>query len=266
MDRDGPRLARFEPELDAYIDTSDRRLRERQARLLRARRSRNLLVALMVWVGLLPLALFSLLVQGPTLRRAELLFDAGNRANRVALTGAQETVGDAAGPLDTMLRAAELVDGARAAEGSLRLSVSKSLLRNLGDVPLFSDQRDFLVEHVRAGGAAGERHAAGVADDVDLARRPGGDRRRQGAARPDVQDDMPCAVPALVGGEPEQRIGRLIVATRGDRGDRARATAAPRGRCAACSSRRSPPPTAASKCTAPASIRSPAPACAARRC
>ena len=219
MDRDGPRLARFEPELDAYIDTSARRLSERQARLARARRSRNLLVALMVWVGLLPLALFSLFVQGPTLRRAELLFDAGNRANRVTLTGAQETAGDAAGPLDTMLRAAELVDGARAAEGSLRLSLSKSLLRGLGDVPLFSDQRDFLSNMF----AQAEPPVNGTLRELLTTSIWRGDPTATVAAWalrvPEVRDDVSCTVPARVDGEPEQRSGRLIVALRGDGGD-----------------------------------------------
>jgi len=219
MDRDGARLTRFEPELDAFIDTSDRRLRERQARLLRARRSRNLLVALMVWVGLLPLALFSLFVQGPTLRRAELLFDAGNRANRVTLTGAQEAVGDAAGPLDTMLRAAELIDDARAAEGSLRMSLSKTLLRELGDMPLFSDQRDFLSNMF----AQAEPPVNGTLRELLTTSvwraEPAATVAAWALRNPDVQDDRPCAMPALVGGEPEQRVGRLIVAMRGDVGD-----------------------------------------------
>jgi hypothetical protein len=35
---------------------------------------------------LAPSALFSMLIQGPVTERAELLFDAGNRANRAPLT------------------------------------------------------------------------------------------------------------------------------------------------------------------------------------
>ena len=97
-----------------------------------------------VLFALLPTALFSVFVQGPTMRRAELLFDAGNRANRATLSQNQAAVGDAGGTLDSLLRAAELIEAARIGEGSLRMQLSRSMLQGLGGLPLFNDQRDFL--------------------------------------------------------------------------------------------------------------------------
>ena len=144
LDRDAVRLARHEGELDAFFAASQRRLAERQLREGRARRSARWLVASTVLFALLPTALFSVFVQGPTMRRAELLFDAGNRANRASLSSSQTAVGDAGGTLDSLLRAAELIEAARVGEGSLRMEMSRSMLQGLGGLPLFSDQRDFL--------------------------------------------------------------------------------------------------------------------------
>jgi hypothetical protein len=144
LDRDAARLVLHERALDGYFAASQQRQAEQQARETRAKRSARLLVVLTVLFALLPTALFSVLVQGPTMRRAELLFDAGNRANRASLSTAQATVGDASGTLQSMMRAAELIDSARTGEASARMGVSRSLLQTLGSWPLFSEQREFL--------------------------------------------------------------------------------------------------------------------------
>ena len=144
LDRDAVRLTRHESEVDAFFAASQLRLAERQLREGRARRSARWLVASTVLFALLPTALFSVFVQGPTMRRAELLFDAGNRANRATLSQNQAAVGDAGGTLDSLLRAAELIEAARIGEGSLRMQLSRSMLQGAGGLPLFSDQRDFL--------------------------------------------------------------------------------------------------------------------------
>ena len=144
LDRDAVRLARHESELDAFFAASQLRLAERQLREGRARRSARWVVASTVLFALLPTALFSVFVQGPTMRRAELLFDAGNRANRATLSQSQTAVGDAGSTLDSLLRAAELIEAARIGEGSLRMELSRSMLQGLGGLPLFNDQRDFL--------------------------------------------------------------------------------------------------------------------------
>lgn len=144
LDRDGARLARHEGELDRYYHRSRQREAERQARESRARRSAVWATVITVVTVLLPTTLFSWLVQGPTMLRAEALFDAGNRANRATLSPSQAKVGDAGGTLDSMLRAAELVAVARQGEGSWRFALSRRLLDTFGNWPFFSEQRDFL--------------------------------------------------------------------------------------------------------------------------
>ncbi len=235
LDRDGTRLARVESELDAFFAASEQRQRERRLRETRARRSARALLAFTVVLGLLPTALFSVFVQGPTLRRAELLFDAGNRANRVTLSPSQDKVGEAAGTLDSMLRAAELIEDARSGEGSLRMSVSKSLLQTVGTWPLFSDQRDFLgnvfaqaeppvngtlrqllttavwrAEPVATPPPAAT--AATAAQTAQTAQAPA----RQALRAPDSFDGAPCTVAAVADTAPEERRGRLFVSRRSD--------------------------------------------------
>jgi hypothetical protein len=144
LDRDGARLARFDAELDRYHHRSRQRQAEREARESRARKSAIWASVITVVTVLLPTTLFSWLVQGPTMLRAEALFDAGNRANRSTLAVSQAKVGDAGGTLDSMLRAAELVEVARQGEGSWRFALSRRLLEALGPLPFFSEQRDFL--------------------------------------------------------------------------------------------------------------------------
>jgi len=225
VDRDGARLARVAPELDAFLAASERRQHERLLRETRGRRSARALLAFTVVLGLLPTALFSVFVQAPTLRRAELLFDAGNRANRVTLSPSQDRVGDAAGTLDSLLRAAELIDDARSGEGSLRLSMSKSLLQTLGSWPLFSDQRDFLGSVF----AQAEPPVNGIlrqllttavwrGEALDAAAAaPEGPR--QALRAPQVLDDAPCTAPAADGGAPEEPRGRLFVSRRSNAAD-----------------------------------------------
>lgn len=148
LDRDGQRLAPFEPELDAFVGISEKRLRDRVARQERAKASARWAKLLTVVGALVPIALFSVFVQGPTLRRADTLFDAGNRVNRAAVSFSHSSVGAGATALDSLLGAAELVNSARRGDGSLRIGVSRWLIDHLAGVPLlgtlFEDQRDFL--------------------------------------------------------------------------------------------------------------------------
>jgi hypothetical protein len=148
LDRDGQRLEAFEPELDAFVGISERRLRERVARQQRAQARARWAKLLTVVGALVPIALFSIFVQGPTLRRADTLFDAGNRVNRAAVSFRHSAVGDGASALDSLLGAAERVDSARRGDGSLRIAASRWLVENLSWVPLLGalleDQRDFL--------------------------------------------------------------------------------------------------------------------------
>lgn len=222
LDRDGARLARFEPELDGFFAASERRLNERRLRETRAQRSWRALVAFTVVLGLLPTALFSVFVQGPTLLRAEMLFDAGNRANRITLSPSLDRVGEAAGTLDTMLRAAERVDEARASDGSPRMAVSKSLLRTLGSWPLFSDQRSFLTSvfaqaEPPVNATLRELLTAAVWQAEPESALPTSPASARPALRlPDLLDDVACTVPATGAAPPTERRGRLFVSRRGD--------------------------------------------------
>ncbi len=144
MDRDAVHLGQLAPDMDAFLQASEVRLVQRRLRETRGRRSARALVLITVAFALLPTTLFSWLVQGPTMRRAELLFEAGNRANQALLNASQEAVGDAAGTLQSMLLAGALVDQARSGTGTWRMQASKGLLDRVGHWPLFTEQRDFL--------------------------------------------------------------------------------------------------------------------------
>ncbi len=144
MDRDAAHLTQVAGELEDFLQESEQRLVQRRLRETRGRRSARVALAVTVAFALLPTTLFSWLVQGPTMRRAELLFEAGNRANQALLSPVQVAVGDGAYTLQSMLLAGALVDQARSGAGPWRTEVSKEVLDALGNWPLFSDQRDFL--------------------------------------------------------------------------------------------------------------------------
>jgi hypothetical protein len=143
LDRDGARLCKLEPELDGFWATSSQRLRERERQLRRARRN-WLLLGTMALLLALPSALFSVFVQGPVTLRAELLFDAGNRANRAPLTADHAGIGAAAAPLESLLRAAELIDQARRGQGPVTVRISEWLFRHFSWIPAVHRQDAFL--------------------------------------------------------------------------------------------------------------------------
>ena len=227
LDRDGARLARHETELDDFFGASERRLAERQLRDARLALSRKLITAATVLGALVPIALVSVLVQGPTMQRAELLSDAAKRANWVLLNTEQTQVGDASGTLDSLLHAVEQVETARSGEGSSRLKLSRWLLQGWGGVSLFGDQRDFLasvlaqseppvnstlrrlltgsVWHASPASAAS---ASGVASAAGTVTVPSG---AEPMPQPKQVDDAVCAVDAGSGTGPR---GRLFVEDR----------------------------------------------------
>ena len=145
MDRDAVHLAQVAGELDAYLQASEKRLALRRQRETRGRRTVVAAVALAVVSALLPMAL-SGLVQGPTMGRAQLLFEAGNRANHSLLKSTQFEVGDpeAAATLQSLLIAAERVDEARSGGESWRMRVSRQVLERAGSWPVIREQREFL--------------------------------------------------------------------------------------------------------------------------
>jgi hypothetical protein len=142
LTRDGAALARLEPELDSFVQQSQQREAERRNHKLRNRRSGLLLAGLTL--ALLPSALFSIFIQGPVTERAQLLFDAGSRANRAALTPDQPAVGGAADTLESLLRAAALIEAARTGQGGFMSSASQRLLDWLRWIPPVRRQEAFL--------------------------------------------------------------------------------------------------------------------------
>jgi hypothetical protein len=142
MDRDGARLSLLGPQLDAYLGASQELLSSRRKRV------KSLWWTRLVFGGLalvlLPAAAYSIFIQGPVTQRAELLFDAGNRANRAPLTPDYSGVGAAAVPLASLLRAAELIDDARTGGGTWMARVSEWLLNTLSWLPPVHRQDQFL--------------------------------------------------------------------------------------------------------------------------
>ena len=221
LDRDGARLSRHEAAMDAFFAASQERQAEQHRRDARLALSRKLVIVSTVLFALLPTALFSVFVQGPTMRRAELLFDAGNRANRATLSPSQAKVGDGGGTLDSLLRAAERVEAARVGEGSWRMGLSRQTLQVLGGLPLFSEQRDFLAAvFTQAEPPVNGTLRQLLNGAVWRAAPPSAANGAVPLPKPDVHDDAPCAVVADGG---ESRVtGRLIVATRRAGNDDAR--------------------------------------------
>ena len=141
LDRDGERLGRLQDALDSYLALSNRREQANES----AKFMRYLWAgaSLLLLFFVLP-ALFSIYVQGPVTQRAELLLDAGSRANRAPLTPSYPGVGAGGVPLGTLLRAAELVDEARSGESSRMTRLSQWLIETLSWVPPVRRQGRFL--------------------------------------------------------------------------------------------------------------------------
>ncbi len=142
LDRDGVRLSKLEGELDGFLATSSQRLRERERKQSRSRMSWLALGAATLLLA--PSAMFSVLIQAPVTQRAELLFDASNRANRAPLTPDYPGVGAAAPALESLLRAAELLDDARTGQSFTMARISEWLLQRFSWIGAVRRQRAFL--------------------------------------------------------------------------------------------------------------------------
>ncbi|MBC7938645.1 MAG: hypothetical protein H7Z19_02590, partial [Chitinophagaceae bacterium] len=140
--RDGPQLAAFQPQLDGFLTRANQRLRDGELRKNRTRRGWFALGALTLL--LVPSASFSVFIQAPVIDRAGLLFAAGNRANRAPLTPDYPGVGAASSTLESLLRAAELVDIARSGSSSRMAGLSQLLLDRFSWIGPVRDQDGFL--------------------------------------------------------------------------------------------------------------------------
>lgn len=141
LDRDGPRLGRVEGVLDEFLARSTARLVQREGATLRRKWAARLSLLALV---LVPPAFFSIAIQIPVIQRAEQLLDAGNRANGAALTSDYPGVGAAGKPMDSLLRAAALIDTARTGRDSRRALLSQWLLDRLSWIGPVRRQGEFL--------------------------------------------------------------------------------------------------------------------------
>lgn len=141
LDRDGMRLGRMEGVIDEFLARSALRLEQRDGSAQRRKWAARLsLLALL----LVPPSFFSVAIQVPVTQRASALLEAGNRANRAPLTSDYPGVGGAQRPLDSLLRAAELIDIARTGEGGKRTRFSQWLLDRLSWISPVRRQDEFL--------------------------------------------------------------------------------------------------------------------------
>jgi hypothetical protein len=142
LTREAVPLAKVEAAVDAFFDTSRGRLRSLARRDARTRNTWFALAALLLLA--VPLATYSLFIQGPVADRVALLFGAGNRANLANPASSYPGVGAALPVLEPLLDAAELVDRARSGEGSTMARWSQRLIDTFGFIGPVRSQDLFL--------------------------------------------------------------------------------------------------------------------------
>ena len=141
LDRDGARLARYEPQIDEFLSRSQaRQVAEQQRQRDMAEREqsaeagrklmRNALVAVAFFaLPLVLVTLFSTLVQAPVRQSAELFFEARNLADQTPLPESYPAVGSADAELATLVKAAGLIEQGYAGRKTWTGFNSRSFLR-----------------------------------------------------------------------------------------------------------------------------------------
>ncbi len=230
LDRDGARLARLEPVVDGFLAASGQRQRQRAARQTLTSRSLWALgaVAAVLALVLVPPTLFSWLIQTPVTERAQLLFNAGNRANSAALTLDYPAVGAAGGALASLLLAAESIDDARTSRSESTQLKSQWLLDHLARLPPVQRQDAFL----KGVAAQSEPPVNGKLRQLlstalwHAGPRPAGDLLVE--PPPVMLDHVACLLSAGAAGAPRERQGRLFyVPARGSTSAQRRAVFVP---------------------------------------
>lgn len=142
LDREGARLLPYAKDLPAYLDESERVDRRRRAR--RVMWPVLLVSAAGITLGLALPTLFALLIEGPTMRRAELMLDAFGSTESAEVKRHYATRAEAQASLRQLLDAAALVDGARAGTNTTFGRTSVRLIEALDGIALVRRQGDFL--------------------------------------------------------------------------------------------------------------------------
>jgi len=141
VERDAARLEHALPELDDFVARSMRRQRQRR----RVQQALTAATIAMLFFAVVPVALFSVFVQGPTWRRLELLFDGANLANAARTSASDEATSAAESQLEPLLRAAESVNTALTASGgTATMGISRWVIDRFGWVAPVQRQAELL--------------------------------------------------------------------------------------------------------------------------
>ena len=221
LDRDAERLTRHEAELDAFFAISQDRVSERVRREARLHLSRKVVVLATVLFALVPTTLFTFLVLGPTMQRAELLLDASDRANGALLSPTLSKVGAASAELDALLKVAGQLESARQGGASLRMDISRWLLERLesvGDVVglAFKQQRELIerLSTLAEPSVNGTLHEL-MTNSIWRASVKPPPASAVALAMPEVEEGARCTTGASAAAQDEV-IGRLFVSARQD--------------------------------------------------
>jgi len=142
LDREGERLLPHAPQLAGFLDASERVERRRRQR--RVLWPVLLVSAVGITLGLALPTLFALLIEMPTMRRAELLLDASGSTESVEVQRHHASRADALRSLRQLLDAAALVDDARVGASTRFGATSVRLIEALDGIALVRRQGDFL--------------------------------------------------------------------------------------------------------------------------
>lgn len=142
LDREGARLLPFAGVLPAYLEESERVERRRRAR--RRMWPVLLLTAAGITLGLALPTMFAVLIEAPTMRRAEAMLDAFGTTEAAEVKRAYATRAEAAAALAQLLDAAAAIDGARSGDSTARGRTSARLIEALDAVALVRRQGEFL--------------------------------------------------------------------------------------------------------------------------
>ena len=222
LDRDGARLARYEPQVDEFLSRSQarqvaerQRQRDLELREHAAQASRNFMRNVLVGVAVfaLPLVLvtlFSTLVQAPVRRSAELFFEARNLADQTPLPESYPAVGSADSELTTLVKAAGLIEQGYAGRKTWTGFNSRSFLRQTW-APGVQTHAVFLSQaaQVSEPGVNGPLRKLLSAAPWSSKLRPA-DLPAAAVIAPDIRS-LDCAVPSPGGEMPGKTHGKLFL-------------------------------------------------------
>lgn len=209
QDSDGVALARYEPRIDQFLTAS----RAEQDKI--ARRARTMHWRLLGAVGLalllLPLGLFSILVQYPVKNLAELYFDVGNGADRAQVAKSYPSFAVAAGVLRPLLEPVKKIVDIGEDEARAMPMMSDWVFENLESLSVVGSQKRFLSKlksqaEPRVNGKLRELLKSALW--IGAAELPAEDQLPDAVLKP---GEVPCRMTELAGKAEATRKGRLFL-------------------------------------------------------